>query len=198
MVEPLDFKDLKQQRCTIRREQLCILGGTVAVSDLATWLAAWDWQSLEWQMVEWVHRFALQPSTAQLADLDLLERLRAFGSGGDLELRRDGPLLRWRFVGAPATPRPAHLDGSDYWQGQPADATLQRIPRQAVLWGAWDARLKRWYDDRVGAAQLNYPPAFAGTERIYAHYWEYLDGGQPAFVWMHALSATPREEMDHV
>jgi hypothetical protein len=30
------------------------------------------------------------------------------------------------------------------------------------------------------------------SERVYAHYREYLDHGRVAFVWMYNLSGTPR------
>ena len=63
---------------------------------------------------------------------------------------------------------------------------MDRIEQQAILWGAWrnDAH---WYDNRVGWAKLDYPQTLASTRNVYAHYYEYLDRGRVAFVWIYDL-----------
>lgn len=188
---PIDFAALQRERKAVGPEELVLLGGRCDAPELAEWLVKCTLTTLPWQLSEWVHELTLTTTTLPPAHPELLERLRIFGPGGDLELRRDGDVFHWRFVGASDVSLPANHGGCDFWQSRPQLGQLFRIERQALLWGAWDEQLQRWYDDRVGFARLTYPAALQGSTRVYAQYREYLAGGQPAFVWIHTLSSAP-------
>lgn len=146
------------------------------------------------------HRIRFDQGIA-LADMppepELLERARLFGAGGsepgalpaaggDLELRRDGEQLRWRFVGAvgsePAKAlRLAGIAALDFWVAQPA-ARLRMRSQRLLLWGEAKGAGGRFCDDRVGWADLTYPVAKA-EGRAELRYLEFSHAGQPAFVW---------------
>ena len=184
--QPIDFASLLDLRKACNKTMLNIVGGKIPASGIAAWLKQWDLSQMPWRLWEWVSDLKLEKDTPLPATFDLVEHGRLFGQGGDLALRRDGVDFYWRFVGpktaiVPSTPKPR-----DFWQEYP-NKTLHRIEQQAILWGAWQDGLARWYDDRVGWAGLNYPQAFAKQRNVYVHYYEYLDAGRVAFVWMHDL-----------
>lgn len=181
----VDFTLLAQARHAANQQNLAILGGEIAADSVRTWLAGWGLHTLPWRF--WETASELQLDEASLPpDNEYLERGRLFGPGGDLTLRREGEQFRWWFIGEPTTKRPEQLKAADFWATDPT-AKLYKVTQRALLWGAWDAKLNRWYDDRVGFARLNYPPSLQGSERVYAHYREYLNAGQVAFVWMYNL-----------
>lgn len=173
----------------VDRTQLAFRGGVVTTAvDFATWVSAWQLPrpGMPWSLWQWTDRIVIEHEAAMPGDLEYLERGRVFGPEGDLELRRDGDDVRWRFVGAPDVPLPPRSISEDYWAA--ACHGLRAFERTALLWGTHRSG-GNWQDDRVGWASLRYPPTLGEPERVRLRYREYLDGGDVAAVWLLDLAA---------
>ena len=190
--QPLDFTELLSQRTRCTSADLVIVGGTISEPEIANWLKQWNLRNMPWQLCEWVNDLKLQKSQVLPTTFDLVERLRLFGYGGDLTVHRDGDTFHWHFIGSLQTKVPQLPKSRDFWQEHP-NKILYRIDQQAILWGAWDEKRGRWFDNRVGWAKLDYPKELHGKRHVYAHCWEYLDTGRVAFVWMHDLGDKRRD-----
>lgn len=174
----------------IGRDALAIWGGFCPESALTEFLGAWDLREMPYRIWEFVSEIVFERGTMP-GNVALLERGRLFGPGGDLELRREGDGFAWRFIGPAGTaPPPAAADAQDYWAHHP-DATFFQRTETALLWGT--RRSDAWYDDRVGAARLNYP---GEGERLQVRYKTFSRAGQVEFVWLTELS--PWEEAENV
>lgn len=86
-------------------------------------------------------------------DMTIL-RLHAFGTGGDLQVRRDEQRLLWRFIGYASVLKLLNLsEGNRFPHAlRPADED-----ERSLLWGEYDTERKMWYENRVGKAPLTYP-----------------------------------------
>lgn len=156
-------------------------------------LAEWKAFDMPWRICEWVSdfRFEYQPETAP-SDLEYLERTRLFGPGGDLELRRDGDEMLWRFIGAAgvslpvgftllstgAAPGEAKFTAADYWQRRVAETQDPSTPpplvcleQRSLLWGARQERtladgtqLIVWPENRVAGQRQ--PPVYPGPAEL--------------------------------
>ncbi len=189
----LDFEQAVEQMlerdALIRNEEeLAVLGGEFTADRLAEFLAAWDFAAMPYRIWEYAHRITFTEPEARA--LDLLERGRLFGAGGDLSLRRDGARVLWSFTGAARTPAPADFDARNFWRKHPG-SELRQHDATALLWGDYSDERQRWHDDRVGWADLNYPCADAGArvagKRLSINYTVFSDGGQTAFIWWKEL-----------
>lgn len=190
---PVQFAALAGLREQQGQQDLTILGGMIAEKKLLKWLADCSFDQMPWQMWETTNDFELKhkaplPKKSEI-ELMMLERVRFFGEGGDLTLRRDDEQFRWHFIGQKNANVPASNDApDDFWKEHPKQ-TFTRFKGQVILWGAWDEinGQERWVENRVGRANLAYPTPLHGQRHVYAHYWEFLDAGQVAFVWMYKL-----------
>ncbi len=165
---------------------LLIIGGQIPADakDLARLLSCFTGLGLRWAL--WHHTDSIElcrytDGDPVTGDTALLERMRLFGgepvptddslpeTGGDLELRRDGELLRWRFVGAPAaTPRSALADRKiayqDFWAHHP-DETFQIRRQTQLLWGEQKKRRNTEAPDQNESADISVPnPEFLEVE----------------------------------
>jgi len=137
---------------------------------------------MSYRIWEYVSEIAFEKETLP-QNAALLERGRLFGSGGDLELRRDGATFAWRFIGpAGVQPPTGKCNAQDYWGSDP-QAMFHQREETALLWGKRNG--ETWVEDRVGAARLNYP---ATDERVQIHYRTYSRAGRVEFVWLTSLS----------
>ncbi|MCK6561904.1 hypothetical protein HUU39_05745 [candidate division KSB1 bacterium] len=166
-------------------------GGETLEHAAAGFLKPWDLARMPYRIWEYEHRITF--TEPEVAEWSLLERGRIFGEAGDLSLRRDGKRFLWHFIGQPqpATPK----DAQDFWKHSPEcqanpDFKMRRRRKLdvALLWGEYDATRKRWHDDRVAWAKLDYPLDIEqqtennGT-RVKIAYDLFTDRGQIAFVW---------------
>ena len=130
-----------------------------------------------------------------LVDEDISEclphllRTELFGPDGHLSLRRNGAnRWQWRFVGPAGTVLPTELEGV-LWQSK-ADSVLRRYEEKVILWGEEIRKKKddpqtgigRWWDDRVAAARLVYPPSLSSVDRVYLHFYRYTQTGHTVLV----------------
>ncbi len=190
-----------------------IWGGECAAADLADFLKAWklEQRDMPWRLWEWVSDIAWAYAAAEIAaDLEWLERGRLFGSGGDLELRRDADRILWRFVGPADAAFPAGFDWedaadqrpaarfliADYWRAH-TGYVLHCRARSVLLWGQEILRGQPpqptgvWQEDRVaGVKQALHYPTLSGQGRERRGelcYWEYLHGDNVEAVWWREL-----------
>lgn len=122
----------------------------------------------------------------------LILRLHAFGSGGDLMIRRDEDRIFWRFVGYERVFNQLGLtDGTSY----PEKLCISHKGERSLLWGAFDERLGYWQENRVGKAQLTYPFP-KPVERVEIHACRVLDVSTRETVayWTYTLAAHQPQE----
>ncbi len=182
----VDFDKLVQEvrQSQIGQAALSIWGGRCAESDLLTFIQQWPLDQIPYRIWEYASEVTFERKSLP-KNVALLERGRLFGEGGDLEVRRDGQEFVWRFIG-PAGVRPPAGDygAQDYWADH-SGATFYQRGETALLWGKRDG--SRWYDDRVGAARLEYP-APSEWSRVQIAYWAFSRAGRVEFVWYTGLS----------
>ena len=186
-----------KQACEDGAGHPTIIGGQFASNRLDDFLAVWRqrWDAMPWRIWEHVSQieFANEPGA-----VDYLQRAEVFGEGGHLSLRRDGSHCLWYYIGPSGQPPPQGFhrppECEDYWDGNQAVA-LRRYKERVLLWGEEIADIVagetkptgRWWEDRVAAADLEYPPKLTGTSRVYLTFWRYTANGQTAFVWYRSL-----------
>jgi hypothetical protein len=226
---PFDFGALidELERAKVSRDGLPALwGGEFGSELLAGFLSAWiDRSDLPWRLWEWVSDIQLRHEVGPVpGDLPWLERARLFGDGGDLELRRDGQRILWRFVGPPVSALPSGLrlatDGSStastgaVGEGDESSAFVaypypygglgpdwRCVRRTSLLWGQelldeHDQGLGVWQEDRVAVRLLRYPDMSGLSQygRVELVYDEYLQGDAVQAVWWRALQGFTGQE----
>jgi len=168
------------------RGEVSIWGGCCPMEQLADFLGGWALSAMPYRIWEYVSGITFGRDTLP-ENGAFLERGRLFGEGGDLEIRREVGLFRWRFVGPAGISAPEGAYGArDYWAHHP-EAWFYRYEETALLWGWGRDRYGR--DPRVGAVHLDYP---GEGERFRLRYWVFSRHGRAAFVWYREL--TPGEE----
>jgi hypothetical protein len=138
------------------RDQILIWGGVFPASQLDDFLKVWEdalTTHMPWRIIEYVDRFVVQKAGASSAALpesgNLLEHGRLFGRLGDLDLRRDGQVIRWRFIGDaqqvwPEVPQ-AYSPRS-FWDEHGKNApAFHEVEVRYYLWRAKEQRVdSRW------------------------------------------------------
>jgi hypothetical protein len=161
-------------------EDLTIWGGQLAEADLARFLDVWqpavDWGRLVWLMVEEVSRFYVQRAAgAGWPDVEQVERLRLFGEGGDLDVRRDEAVFHWRFVGETAGALPTmdrqHFPFQSFWDLNP-DNHFYEVEECYYQWRLQDDRVTNHWSRGTDLA----------AEGVLLRQKHYLDNGRVAFV----------------
>ncbi|HBW37362.1 hypothetical protein [Desulfosporosinus sp. BICA1-9] len=170
----------------ITKDDLQIMGGNFLTEKCPKFLTNLP-EALDWAIFEYSNGCELikssdltTPSDASLVKLERLERVRFFGAGGDLDIRRDQNTLFWRFVGRKSN-FPAEFASLDFWQSG-GIASLVVHEETLYLWGEW--RGNKFKEAKVAAANLNYP--ISGKRAIiktnvYSYY------GRPQFSWYRSL-----------
>lgn len=195
MSKQVKFEKLLEQvrQPLVGKGQLSIFGGVCSEDQLLDFVKGWPLAQMPYRILEYADRIQFERGELKLPsreDIALLERGRMFGEGGDLELRRDGNLFRWRFVGKGGITPPKGYDARNFWDTH-QDAAFHCYTETALLWGERDS--DRWYDDRVAWADLRYP-VNGEPERVQVEYKAYSRAGQVEFVWLTELSGWEKEE----
>ncbi|RMD64909.1 TIGR03986 family CRISPR-associated RAMP protein, partial [Candidatus Parcubacteria bacterium] len=176
---PVDFAGIVEQvkQSQVGKESLSIWGGRCTENDLLTFLEGWqNLAQMPYRIWEYASNIVFQKGTLP-ENAILLQRGRLFGKGGDLEVRRDGQEFAWRFVGPAGTQPPdGDYQAENYWETHP-NAVFFEEKTSALLWGARQDGDKRWKDNRVGAAKLDYPDA-DGWKRVQIDYTTFSQGGR--------------------
>jgi hypothetical protein len=192
----IEFDNLVKQVADepqVGQEDLAIWGGTCAEGKLGDFLGGWRLEQMPYRIWQYTDRINFEKDTLA-SNVALLERGRIFGPGGDLDLRREGDGFRWRFVGDPGVHPPVGYDAEEnnFWKQHP-DAKFHCYTETALLWGKRQG--KRWHDDRVAAAELDYPE-MDGAERVEVTYKVYSRAGHVEFVWLTGLREWKKGESD--
>ncbi len=141
--------DAAQKATRVSQKNLIIWGGAFPAERLSAFFAAWgtaQLKQMQWRMYEYVHRFHVVKATARatLPPAKYLERVRLFGQRGDLDLRRDGEIFHWRFLGD-AKPNPPKLAGEfkpqDFWANQPSSLEYREIEMKYYQWHGNERRV---------------------------------------------------------
>ena len=182
----------------VGQKDLSIWGGTCSESTLLDFMGHWPLAQMPHRIWEYTDRIEFeqdeqdkQDKTPSPNEILLLERGRLFGEDGDLELRRDGDLFRWRFIGKDGIAPPKGYDAQDFWETHDG-VTFHCYQETALLWGERDG--SHWHDDRVAGADLRYPVGDDGApERVQVEYKVYSRAGRVQFVWLTKLSEWKEE-----
>ncbi len=175
---------------------LAIWGGICAEAELTAFLSKWGLSEMPFRIWEYASRIDFNRGMLP-GDVNLLERGRLFGEGGDLELRRDGAIFRWRFIGKPGAQSPSgHQPEPDNFWAKNKVVTFHCCDENALLWGERKENQSRWFDDRVGRALLDYPEpaASAAWQRVRIRYWTFSRAGRIEFVWLRELADGKEEQ----
>ena len=161
----------------ITEKELTVLGGVFIESRLEDFIKALP-QKLIWAISEYTDRCTFTKN--DLPQLNYLERVRFFGEGGDLEIRRDGEEYRWRFVGPHGTMIDKSFLSADFWVE--GDVPFLRVHDEKLyLWGKKETK-GGYRQDKVASAKLNYPletelPHAMIVAKVFTYY------GRPQFSW---------------
>jgi hypothetical protein len=190
--KPVDFAELvaEVKQPLFGRDELTILGGQCAESELLKLIEYWDLASMPFRVWEYCSEIIFEKDTLP-NNLALLERGRVFGEGGDLMLRRSDKGFSWRFIGPAGIREPAGKYGMQKYWIKNQDAIFHQDQKKAILWGKWNG--ERWVEDKVGAAKLNYP---ASGQRVQLWFKVFSYAGQVEFVWYTGLSEWRDAEND--
>ncbi len=197
IVHSLNFEDSIERMEQASRDgtvRPTIIGGRFESDRLDDFLSTWrlEERNMPWRIWEHISKIEFASESGNTA---YLQRAEVFGEGGHLSLRRDGSYCYWHYIGPHGQLPPQGFDQSpeceDYWKDNQS-AKLRRYQEVVTLWGEEivDEQKEptgRWWEDRVAAAGLEYPPQLSGNPRVYLTFWRYTDGGQTAFVWYRAL-----------
>jgi hypothetical protein len=141
---------------------------------LSTFLNVWNSKEspqFQWSMVEHVNYFrAEQANMTKLAqEASLTERLRLFGEAGDLDIRRDGETIYWRFMSEQPIKLP---DLSDFGVEECLEkgSSFAKQEQSYLLWRR-DKKEQRVKHDWV-----------QGEKWTHLKQVQYLDNGRVAFV----------------
>ncbi|MEW6065520.1 hypothetical protein P378_01955 [Desulforamulus profundi] len=184
------MKTLVLSVCT--KDHIAIFGGRIKTEILPDFLKITP-GGLLWSIGE--HPDRCEILKEQLPELKYLERLRLFGPGGDLELRREDDAYRWRFIGPAGSKFDRRYQLRDFW----AETGIQHLCRHdetLLLWG--EKRGDRYYDGRFAAARLVYPLGEHTNKkraviktRIYTYF------GRPQFAWYYSLEEWEADEREN-
>ena len=175
-----------------------VVGGVWTEESLADQLKGYQGKSeLPWHI--WEYTDSCTIGKGWLAqELRWLERVRLFGEGGDLDIRRNGNKFLWRYVGeSEYSPR----DKKAQELGYPGTdvSPIYRRERTALLWGTRKGKQEQWFDDRVSGAALTYfsdPPSLPEkvVERVQVKFREYTQAGRTVAVWLMDLETVRAKE----
>ena len=164
-----------------------VLGGQIAAAQeqaVHGFLDAWSASDtrMVWAVVDTLREMRLGRwdvlRALALSSFATLARVRIFGEGGDVTLRRDDDTWRWHFVGN-QTALPVSVGGTSLLDGS---RYFLETDKNALLWGKMQNGARR--EDRVAAANLDYSGApMSEDQRLTVVYDEYAADGAVQFVW---------------
>lgn len=194
--------ELMSQKPPIGKDSsIVIWGGAFDEQEFANFMPTFSFVTEPYVIQEHTHKMDFRISNiGGIAHKNpaLLERLEAFNKTGNLSLRRNGSRFLWHFIGDDGPARQetlskleaAALEVKDFWLAN-AECRFYMRDESALLWGEYDADSKRWHDDRVGWANLDYPVGDGlkhSKKRVQIDFTVFTENGQTAFVWWKELN----------
>lgn len=191
--QTIDFKSLiarMEEAQESGQERPTILGGQFSSDRLDEFLKAWSeqWEKMPVRIWEHVSQIGFGEKPAEP---EYLQRAEIFGEGGHLSLRRDGSVWLWHYIGPAGASSPAGFSASSFWDETGSkDLRLRRYEEEVLLWGEAPEKKPtgKWWEDRVAAADLEYPGQLLGARRVCLKFWRYTQGGRTEFVWYRELA----------
>ena len=166
----------------ITDRELTVLGGVFSKSQLEDFMSSLP-KNLIWVISEYTDRCTFTKN--DLPQLNHLERVRFFGEGGDLEIRRDAEEYRWRFIGPPGVSIDCGFPAADFWtEGE--IPFLREHEEKLYLWQKKDSTKDNYRQGKIDSAKLNYPietklPNVVINAKVYTSY------GRQQFSWYTGL-----------
>lgn len=179
---------LKEKR--ISKNDIQIWGGEVKENELEQFIKEWDFSNMPFVIIETYKEIAITKISDHINIApEIIERIRIFGEGGDLDLRRDTISFKWRYIGN--NKLPSNIAGENFWKENP-DSKFFLEEKESFLWGKYNQNLK-WHDNRVARAKLSYP-INGNPERVKICYKIFSERGNISFVWFTGLKGGTENE----
>lgn len=180
------FKENRKSKLDVQ-----IWGGKEKGDELHTFFKKWKFINMPFVIIETIKEITFTNNIdISNMDIGLIERIRIFGTAGDLDLRRNSTWFIWRYVGENSPP--SNIKGHNFWEENP-NIVFFVEEKEALLWGKYDHSKKLWHDDRVAKAKLAYP--VNGTpERAKIHYKTLSEKGSISFVWFMEIKGDEENE----
>ena len=173
---------LQEERIT--KDDLQIWGSEIEENGLQEFISNWDQSERPFVILETIREIVIRKNyDFSTLEPPAVERIRIFGSGGDLDIRRDAYHFRWRYIGK--TRLPEDVKGEDFWDKN-AGRKFFLKEEEALLWGQYNPNRMVWHDNRVAKAKLSYP-VDGNLERVKIRYRTLSEAGVIAFVWFVAI-----------
>jgi hypothetical protein len=180
---------LQEKRIT--KDDLQIWGREIEEDDLQQFISNWDQLEMPFVILEEVREIDIRKNyDFSTLEAHAVERIRIFGSGGDLDIRRDAYLFRWRYIGKNKLPE--DVKGDDFWNKN-SNKKFFMEEKEALLWGKYNSDRNLWHDNRVAKAKLSYP-IDGNPERVKIRYRTLSEEGVIAFVWFVAIEGGEEDE----
>ncbi|MGI6226217.1 MAG: hypothetical protein ACOYJ1_08200 [Peptococcales bacterium] len=166
----------------ITQRDITIIGGKIPIEELSKFLEDLR-MHMPWSICEYTYGSEILKDA--LPEIKFLERLRKFGSEGDLDIRRDGSHYQWRFVGLPYCRIEEQYNPQDFWKNQEEIKHLREHNDELILYGTVEKGI--FIEKKVARAKLNYPLETEGIEKAIIKAKLYTYYGRPQFAWYQAL-----------
>ncbi len=166
----------------LSKKDIQIWGGEIEENILQKFISKWDFSNMPFTILETITEIIIEKKVDfSKIPSDQIERIRIFGQGGDLDIRRDANLFRWRYVGLNNPPKDS--EGKNFWEEEKnSNKKFFVEEKEALLWGKYDSKKNLRQEDRVAKAKLSYPvqgnPKFAKIR-----YKTLSEQGVISFVW---------------
>lgn len=183
------INSLLQKR--IAKDDIQIWGGEIEEDNLQQFISTWNQSEMPFVILETVREIIITKDYdfSTLAP-HTVDRIRIFGAGGDLDIRRDTDDFRWRYIGENKLPE--KVKGEDFWEKNPNKMYFKE-EKEALLWGKYNSDRNLWHDDRVAKAKLSYP-IVEHLERVKIRYRTLSEHGVIAFVRFVAIEGGKENE----
>ena len=181
--------ELQEERIT--KDDLLIWGSEIEEDDLQQFISNWDQSEMPFVILETIREIVIIKNYHfSTLEPHAVERIRIFGSGGDLDIRRDAYHFKWRYIGKNRLPE--DVKGVDFWDKK-ADKMFFMEEKEALLWGQYNSNRKVWHDNRVAKAKLSYPVE-GNPERVKIRYRTLSEAGVIVFLWFVAIEGGEEDE----
>lgn len=186
---------LKEERINIaNKDRFQIWGGEINLKEAVEFINSWDLSGMPYIIIETFGEIVIKKTSVPVTfNPELTKRIRIFGDSGDIELRNDSSLIKWRYIGQVEPSADIRTRAKDFWKEHNTKKFFVE-EREALLWGRYkgkstdESEQERdfWYHPRVATAKLFYP-VDGNPEQIKICYKTLSENGCISFVWYTGL-----------
>jgi len=168
-----------------------IWGGKIKEDGLQQFFSKWGQLDMPFVILETVSEITIRKNfDCSMLDPYIVDRIRIFGEGGDLDIRRDTVSFMWRYIGKTILHDGLKSDKENFWEKNPGK-TFFMEEKEALLWGKYKQE-GLWHDNRVAKANLSYPVE-GHPEAVKVRYKTMSDHGVIAFTWLLTIEGEVRK-----